>query len=174
MKNLKLISIFFLLTISVFAKDECKQLKSCADYVTILTGSKYELGKFEKKSLKVDQNLKLTNGNAEQLFVYILEQNNFFRVATSDGKYRILDKKEFQSIQFPKVMNGQIQFTLDFFTFEYTIKNSPLKDMLISIAKKNISKNGRVLENAGDDVITLVDSGANLNKIVGLLNELDK
>ncbi len=174
MKNFKMITLLFFFSFSIIAKDECKQLKSCADYVTILTGSKYDLGKFEKKSLRVDQNLKLTNGNAEQLFVYILEQNNFFRVATSDGRFRILDKKEFQSIQFPKVISGQIQFTLDFFTFEYAIKNPPLKDMLISIAKKNISKNGRVLENAGDDIITLVDSGANLNKITGLLNELDK
>ena len=139
-----------------------------------MTGAKYDLGKFEKKSLRSDPNLKMTSGNAEQVFLYILEQNNLFRVATQDNHFRIVDKKEFNLFQFPKVETANIRHTLDFVTYEYVVKDPTLKLMLMGIAKKQISKNGRVLENIGESKLTLVDNGANVLKIVGMLNELDR
>lgn len=179
MKTTKLMTLLFLISLgflqtSVWAKDECKQLKSCAEFVGLMTGAKYDLGKFEKKSLRSDPNLKMTNGNAEQVFLYILEQNNLFRVATQDNHFRIVDKKEFNLFQFPKVETANIRHTLDFVTYEYVVKDPTLKLMLMGIAKKQISKNGRVLENIGESKLTLVDNGANVLKIVGMLNELDR
>lgn len=165
---------FYFFSNEVLAKDECKQLKPCAEFVGLMTGSKYDLGKFEKKSLRTDPTIKMTNGNAEQIFVYILEQNNLFRVATTEGNYRVVDKKEFESFQFPKASGNNVRYTLDFVTYEYSVLVPELKAMLIAMAKKNISKNGRVLENVGDNKIILVDSGANINKLVGLFSELDK
>lgn len=173
-KIILFLASFVFFSFSTFSKDECKQLKSCADYVGVLTGSKYDLGKFAKKSLRVDPAIKLTNGNADQLFAYILEQNNLFRVTTASGTYRVMDKREFQSFQFPKVEGEFVRYTLDFVSYEYNVKVADLKDMLLAVAKKNVTKNGRVLENVGDNKITLVDNGANINKLVGLFSELDR
>jgi len=174
MKNTLFITFAFLFSFNSLALGECKQLKTCADYVALQTGVKYDLGKFEKKSLRVEQQFKMTSANADQLFVYLLEQNNLFRVATADGNYRILDRKEFQSFQFPKIDVQNLKFSFDFYTFEYSIKTEDSKSMLLMIAKKMISKNGRVLENVGENKITLVENGANLHRIIGVFNELDK
>ncbi len=167
-------TISLLIFINAFAKDECKQLKSCADYVGVMSGAKYELGKFERKSLRTDAAIKITNANADQVFSYILEQNNLFRVQVQDKVYRIVDKREFETFQFPKVDTHNIRYTLDFVTYEFQVKDPSLKTMLMVIAKKQISKNGRVLENVGESKLTIVDYGANVLKIAGMLNELDK
>lgn len=173
MKNTLFITFAILFSFNSFALGECKLLKTCADYVALQTGAKYELGKFEKKSLRVEQQFKMTSANADQLFVYLLEQNNLFRVATADGNYRILDRKEFQSFQFPRVQLP-VKFSFDFVTFEYEVKVADLKSMLMVLAKKNLSKNGRVLENVGENKITIVDNGANVNKLIGLFQEIDR
>lgn len=163
----------FLLSFNTLALGECKQLKTCAEFVGLQTGVKYDLGKFEKKSLRQEPQFKMTSANADQLFVYLLEQNNLFRVATADGNYRILDRKEFQSFQFPRVQ-APVKFSFDFVTYEYEVKVTDLKSMLMVLAKKNLSKNGRVLENVGENKITIVDNGANINKLIGLFQEIDK
>ena len=87
MKKVVTCSLFLMVFVhySCLAKDECKQLKTCADFVGLLTGTKYQLGNFEKRSLRLDKGLALTAGNADQLFSYILEQNNFFRIKTPEG-----------------------------------------------------------------------------------------
>lgn len=167
-------AILFTSFSTAFAKDECKQLRSCADFVGVMTGTKYDLGKFEKRSLRNDPSIKMTKGNAEQVFLYILEQNNLFRVATQDNGFKIVDKKEFETFQFPRTEAGNVKYTFDFVTYEYAVKDPSLKTMLMTIAKKMISKNGRVLENIGENKLTLVDSGANINKLHGILNELDR
>lgn len=179
MKMMKISTIIIYLLIFSFspvllAKDECKQLKSCAEYVGLLTGAKYDLGKFEKKSLRINSTLKMTNGNAEQVFLFILEENNLFRVMVQKDNYRVVDKKEFSLFQFPKAEASNLRYTFEFVTYEYAVKDPDLKLMLMGIAKKQISKNGRVLENIGESKLTIVDNGANVLKISGMLNELDR
>lgn len=174
MKKTLFITLCWIFSFNSFALGECKQLKTCAEYVGMQTSVKYDLGKFEKKSLKMEPQFKMTSANADQLFVYLLEQNNLFRVATTDGNYRILDRKEFQSYQFPKIDAQNLKFSFDFYTFEYAIKTTDLKSMLLTIAKKMISKNGRVLENVGENKITIVESGANIHRIIGVFTELDR
>ncbi len=173
MKTLYIITLLIFSTI-VSAKEECKQLKSCAEYIGVMTNVKYDLGILEKKTLRKEPSIKMTNSNAEQVFGFILEQNNLFRVRLPDGGFKIIEKKEFDAFKFPKITPNELKATFDYFSFEYDLKNTDIKEMLLLVAKKLVSKNGKVQENAGENRITVIDNGANLVKIAGIFSELDR
>lgn len=173
MKQILLISLF-LCSFSIAAEDNCKTLKACADWASSKTGAKYDLGKWEKRSLKQDKDLSLNEGNADFIFNYILQTNDLFKVKRENGVYQIIAIRDMKDFQFPVVKTEEIPASLDFYTADFLLSNKEKVANAKLVLKKLLSKNGRMLEIADANKLQIVDNGFQLNMIKLMINELNK
>jgi hypothetical protein len=170
------ISLLALLSVHAFAGDNfnCKTVKACSDWATDRTSVKYELGKFEKRSLNVDKDFSFTEGDPDFIFNYILQSNEMLRLKRESSTYQIISMRDMKDFQFPLVKAEEIPATLDFYSTEFTLSNKEkVKNAQIMI-KKFISKNGRVLEVADAPKLQVIDTGISLNAIKLIITELNK
>lgn len=158
----------------VMAEDNCKTLKACTDWVSGKTGAKYELGKLEKRGLKVEKDFSLNNGDVDFLFNYILQSNDLIRLKRDSGSFQVINLREMKDFQFPSVKAEEVPASLDYFTVEFTLADKERVANARTILKKLLSKNGRVLEVSDAPKIQVVDTGFQLNAIKFMINELNK
>lgn len=163
-----------MLSAGIHAEDNCKNLKACSEWATGRTGVKYELGKFEKRSLKMDKDFSLADGDADFLFNYILQNNDLVRLKRDNGTYQIINAREMKDFQFPTVKAEEIPSTLDFFTAEFTLGSKERVSNARTILKKYLSKNGRLLEVSDAPKLQVLETGLQLNAIKLMINELNK
>lgn len=156
------------------SEGNCKTLKSCADWATDKTGTKYELGKWDKRSLKQEKDLSLNEGNADFLFNFILQSNDMLRIKRENGNYQIIAIRDMKDFQFPVVKIEEIPAGLDFYTAEFSLSNKEKLTNAKLILKKLLSKNGRMLEIADANKLQIIDNGFQLNSIKMMINELNK
>lgn len=173
MKKLVLI-VACSLTISALAEDTCKNLKACADWATAKTGIKYELGKLEKRGLKIEKDLVLEEGDADLLFNFILQSNELLRLKRENGTYQVINAREMKDFQFPTVKAEEIPATLDYFMVEFSLSNKDRARNARVLLKKFLGKNGRMLEVADAPKLQIVETGIQLNAIRSMLTELNK
>jgi len=173
MKKLVLILVL-IASAGVLAEDNCKTLKSCADWATGKTGIKYELGKFEKRGLKIDKEFSLADGDADFLFNYILQNNDLIRLKRENGSYQIINAREMKEFQFPVVKAEEIPSTLDYFSVEFVLASKERVSNARIILKKALGKNGRLLEVTDAPKLQVLETGLQLNAIKLMINELNK
>lgn len=163
-----------LLSSIAMAADNCKTLKACSDWASGKTGAKYELGKLEKRGLKVEKDFSLNDGDADFLFNYLLQSNDLVRLKRDAGSFQIINVREMKDFQFPSVKVEEIPASLDYFTVEFTLANKERVANARTILKKLLSKNGRLLEVSDAPKIQVVDTGFQLSAIKFMINELNK
>ena len=171
-----LILILFTISIDLFAasvEDSCKILQACSDWVSNKTGAKYDLQKFDKRSLKLEKDFKLNEGDPDFLFNYILQSNDLVRIKRESG-FQIIAMKDLKDFQFPSINALEIPSNLDFYSVEFAFSNKEKVKNALLIIKKFLSKNGRVLEVANTPRIQVIDTGIHLNAIKLIVNELSK
>lgn len=161
---------------AVMAADEanCKTLKACADWVSGKTGAKYELGKMEKRTLKMDKDFSMNDGDPDFIFNYIIQTNDLIRIKRENGAYQLIASREMKDYQFPVVKSEEIPASLDYFTAEFPLSNKERIANARLMLKKILSKNGRMLEVADAPKLQIIDTGFQLNVIKLMLNELNK
>jgi hypothetical protein len=176
MKQIFMSSLFiFLLSMSAFAsEDNCKTLKSCSDWASGKTGAKYDLGKWEKRSLKQEKDLTINEGDSDFVFNFILQSNDLLRLKRENGAYQIIAIRDMKDYQFPAVKLEEIPASLDFYTAEFLLSNKEKVTNAKLILKKLLSKNGRMLEIADSNKLQIVDNGFHLNTIKLMISELNK
>ena len=155
------------------ADSVCKNLKSCAEWVQKKTNVSYELGKFEKRSLKTEKEMDLSEGDPDALFSFILSQSEFTRIKRENGSYEIISLREIKDFTFPIVKDEKIRPSLDIQAAEFHFSNKiKLKNALI-IVKKMISKNGRVVEASDGTKLFITDTGFQLFMFKNLISTLN-
>lgn len=154
--------------------DNCKTLEACANWASDKTGIKYELDKFAKRSLKIEKDFNFKEGNADVIFNYILQSNDFVRLKTEGGPYQIITMRNLKDFKVPMIKAEEIPASFDFYTTEFTLSNKEqVKNAMIMI-KKLLSKNGKILEVSDSPKIQVTDSGIYLNSIKLVIVELMK
>lgn len=170
--------LFLLLTLvslEIKAEDApCKILKSCAEWANHKTGFIYNLGKFEKRTLKIDKDFNINEGNPDLIFSYILGNNDLIRIKRDNGIFDILPIRDLKNFEFPKIKEMELVPSLDFFTMEFTLSNKEKVKNAMVVVKKFISKNGRLLESTDGTKITVTESGVQLILIKSIITELNK
>ena len=101
MKNYTLISIFALtglLSMPTFcAESSCKNLKACAEWATYRTAVKYDLGSLDRRSMKVEKEFTLDEGDADFNFSFVLLQNNMARIKSENGGFQVIQLRELKN-----------------------------------------------------------------------------
>jgi hypothetical protein len=172
---MKQLLIFTLLIMStnLLAEDSCKILKTCSEWATNKTGAKYDLGKLDKRSIKLEKDFNFNEGDPDFIFNYLLQSNDLVRIKRESG-YQIITMKELKDFQFSNVQIAEIPSALDFYSAEFNLSNKDKVKNALLIIKKFLSKNGRVLEVADSPKIQVIDTGIHLNAIKLIVNELNK
>ena len=175
LKIMTIVAMLWLLTGCASAADfSCKTLRECAVWATNRTAQPYDLGKLDKRSLKLDKDFTFSEGDADFVFNYILQNNEFVRLKNEGGGYRVIAMKEMKDFQFPNVKLEEIPPTLDFYSADFTLSSKEKVKNALSIIKKFLSKNGRTLEAADAPRIQVIDTGIQLNAIKLIINGLNK
>lgn len=156
------------------AAEQCKTLKLCSEWATAKTGAKYDLGKFDRRSMKFDKDFSLSEGEPDLLFNFLLQSNDLARIKRESGIYQIIQMKELKDFQFPIVKTEEIPSTLDFYSAEFLLGSNDKVKNAIVIIKKYLSKNGRVLEVADVSKIQIIETGIQLNMMKAIIAELNK
>lgn len=172
MKHL-LIFLLLVANSSLHAEDPCKILKACSDWATSKTGVKYDLGKLDRRSLKLEKDFSLNDGDPDFIFNYLLQSNDLIRIKRESG-FQITAMKDIKDFQFPSVLVSEIPNSLDFYSAEFSMSNKEKVKNALLIIKKFTSKNGRVLEVADSPRIQVIDTGIHLNAIKLIISELNK
>lgn len=173
--KMKCLLIFLLMNLepSLHAEDSCKILKACSDWATNKTGIKYDLGKLDRRSLKLEKDFSLNEGDPDFIFNYLLQTNDLVRIKRESG-FQIITMKDIKDFQFPSVKVEEIPNSLDFYSVEFPFSNKEKVKNAQLIIKKFLSKNGRVLEVADAPKIQVIDTGIQLSGIKLIVNELNK
>ncbi len=168
------IFLFFLVSFNLFAADSCKNLKVCTEWATSKTGIKYELGKFERRSLKLEKDFSFSEGDPDFIFNFILQSNDLLRLKRDNSGYQVIAMKDIKDFQLPSVKAEEIPASLDFFSTEFALANKEKVKNAQIIVKKFLSKNGKVLEIADAPKLQVIDTGIHLNAIKLIIAELNK
>lgn len=168
-----LIFILLLTSLNLFGDDSCKTLKSCSEWASNKTGVKYDLGKLDRRSLKLEKDFNQNEGDADFIFNYLLQSNDLVRIQRESG-FQVLPMKDLKDFQFPNVKIEAIPSTFDFYSAEFILSNKEKVKNALLIIKKFLSKNGRVLEVADSPRIQVIDTGIHLNAIKLIINEINK
>ena len=169
-----LLSLILLITsLNLVAEEPCKILKTCSEWATNKTGVKYELGKLDRRSLKLEKDFSLNDGDPDFIFNYLLQSNDLIRIKRESG-FQVIAMKDIKDFQFPSVKVEEIPASLDYFSVEFVLSNKEKVKNSLQVIKKFLSKNGRVLEVADSPRIQAIDTGIHLNSIKLIINELNK
>lgn len=152
----------------------CKNLKLCAEWATAKTGVSYALGSLEKRSLKIDKGLDLSEGDPDTMFTYLLEQSDFARVKRENGGYEIIAIRDLKQYHFPLVKLEELKPNLDYYSLELTLKNKEKVKNAMIILKKYLSKNGKILEVTDSSKIMIIDTGVQLYMLKNLAMLIDR
>ena len=161
---------------ALLASDDfnCKTVGSCAAWATHETSIRYQLDKFEKRTLKIEKDFSYKEGDVDFIFNYLLQSNDLVRVKRENALYQIVGMRDIKEFQFPSVKLEEIPSSMDFYTVEFPLSNKEKVRNALAIVKKYLSKNGRVLEVADAPKLQVIDSGINLITIKLLITELNK
>jgi hypothetical protein len=174
MKQLLVLSFIFLsFTISA-AEENCKTVKSCSEWATFKTAKRYDLGKYERRSLKLEKDFSLKEGDADFIFNFILQSNDLVRLKRDNDSYQIIALKDIKDFQFPTVKAEEIPATMDYYTTEFSLGNAEKVKNALIILKKQMSKNTKILEVADAPKLQMVATGIELNAIKLIITELNK
>jgi hypothetical protein len=151
----------------------CKNLKSCTEWVSSKTGKTYNLGKLEKRSLKVEKDLILTDGDPDTLFNFILSQSEMARVLRDNGSYEIISLRDIRDFTFPIIKAEGLKPSFDIFALEFNFSNKNKVKNAMIIFKKLISKNGRVVEATDGTKVFVTDTANQLLMFKNIADELN-
>lgn len=168
-----LIFVLLITSLNLFAEDTCKILKTCSEWATSKTGVKYDLGKLDRRSLKMEKDFSLNDGDPDFIFNYLLQSNDLVRIKRESG-FQVIAMKDLKDYQFTTVKVEEIPASLDYYSVEFILSNKEKVKNALLVIKKFLSKNGRVLEVADAPRIQAIDTGIHLNAIKLIINELNK
>lgn len=162
-----------LTTINLHAAEGCKILKDCSEWASSKTGAKYNLGKFERRSMKFEKDFTLNEGDPDFVFNFMLQTNDLIRVKR-ENSYQIIQMKDLKDFKFASVKAEEIPPTFDFYSTEFSMSNKEKVKNALIIIKKFLSKNGKALEVADAPKIQVIDTGIHLNTVKLIIGELNK
>ena len=158
----------------VTAEVVCKNVKSCAEWVTSKTGEKYILGKQEKRSLKVEKELNLNEGDPDILFSYILSQSDMARIRRDNGSYEVIALRDLKDYTFPIIKEEELKPSLDIYAMEFFFSNKEKVKNAMIVLKKFVSKNGRIVEATDGSRVIVTETADQLLMIKNIAVELNK
>ncbi len=159
---------------STSAQESCSNLKSCVTWISDKTSAKYELGAQEKRTIKLNKDFVLSEGDPDFLFNFLLVENGLVRVKRENGAYQVIQAKDIKNFQFPLVKSEEIPNSLDYYSVEFSFSNKKMVKNAMQIFKKYLTKEGRLLEVADSPKILVTDVGIQLQTLRSIAKELNK
>jgi hypothetical protein len=179
MKNYTLNLFLIIITFStilpaISAEVICKDLKTCAEWAMDKTSTKYDLGTLAKRSMKVEKDFLISEGDPDFIFNFLLISNDFARIKRENGVYQVVTARDLKNFHFTQIKEEEIPNTLDFYSVEFTFSNKLKAKNAMQIFKKYISKEGRLLEVSEAPKILVTDIGIQLQALRSIAHELNK
>jgi len=137
----------------------CKNLKSCAEWNQSKTGFIYDLGKLERRAMKVDKSLLLNDGNADLFFTYILLESDMTRIKRENGTFEIISLRDVKKYTFPFLKPEEARLNFDFYNMSFSFPSKEIAKNAAVLMKKYSSKHGRVYEATESNKVEVTDIG---------------
>ncbi|MDD4974283.1 MAG: hypothetical protein PHY93_08015 [Bacteriovorax sp.] len=175
-----ILSMMLLASMAVHA-NECVELTKCIEYVSKLTGKKYIYdARSVKGGLQASSNLEINAENADTLFTYILDLNEYARVPTAEkDTYIIVQARDIRYQPVPTInVDAQTPPKLipnyDYFMMSYKYKH--FKDGQTRMASNSLrpfmSRYSRIIEVG--DTVTVQENSAKLAKAYEIIKGTDR
>lgn len=175
--------IFFTLLLMSFTihANECVELTKCIEHVSKLTGKKYIYdARSIKGGLQASSNLEINAENADTLFTYILDLNEYARVPTAEkDTYIIVQARDIRYQPVPTInVDAQtppkVVPNYDYYMMSYKYKH--FKDGQTRMASNSLrpfmSRYARVIEVG--DTLTVQENSAKLAKAYEMIKSTDR
>lgn len=157
--------------------NSCHDVKSCVNYVAELTGAEYSSYEKLKGEVFRSKNYKITKENADNYLSELLNQNGYTRVKTGKDKYQIISARDIRYNP-TKLIDGNTKKAPnndDYYMMSYQLKNKELSSTEITRSfRPFMSRYGRIIDIKLHNQIIIQDTGRNLNRMQGLLKEIDR
>jgi type II secretory pathway component GspD/PulD (secretin) len=175
-----ILSVMLLVSFAVQA-NECIELSKCIEHISKLTGKKYIYdAKIIKGGLQTSSNVEITAENADTLFTYILDINEYARVPTAEkDTYIIVQARDIRYQPVPTInVDAQTPPKLipnyDYYMMSYKYKH--FKDGQTRMAANSLrpfmSRYSRVIEIG--DTVTVQENAAKLAKAYEMIKSTDR
>ncbi len=152
----------------------CKNLKSCAEWNQSKTGFIYNLGKLERRTMKVDKAFNLDEGNPDLLFTFILLESDMTRIKRDNGTFEIVSLREVKNYSFPSLKPEEARLNFDFYNMSFTFNSKENAKNAASMMKKYSSKYGRVFEATEGNKVEVTDVGVVLGIFQQIASAINK
>ena len=161
--------------------NECVELTKCIEHVSKLTGKKYIYdAKIIKGGLQSSSNVEINAENADTLFTYILDINEYARVPTAEkDTYMIVQARDIRYQAIPTInVDSQTAPKLhpnyDFYMINFKFKNfeNGQLRMAANSLRPFMSRYARVIE-AGN-TLSIQENAAKLEKFFEMIKGFDR
>ena len=178
---MKVILAVFLLASFAVQANECVELTKCIEYVSKLTGKKYIYDvKSTQGGLSASTNFEITSENADSLFTYILNLNDYVRLPIAEkDTYLIIHARDMRYQVFPEVnVNAQaapqLKPNYDYFMMNYKFKHFDQGQTRLAAnsIRPLLSRYARVLEVGS--VLSIQENAAKLISFYEVLKSFDR
>lgn len=173
-------SVLLLMSFAVKA-NECVELTKCIEHVSKLTNKKYIYDpRSIKGGLQTSSNVEITPENADTLFTYILDINEYARIPTAEkDTYMIVSARDIRYQALPTINVDaenppKLAPNYDFYMMSYKYKH--FKDGQLRMASNGLrpfmSRYARVIETG--NTITIQENAAKLAKAFEMIKGSDR
>lgn len=176
-----LLPLFLLFSFAAQAND-CAELTKCIETVSKLTGKKYLYSKDVKGALQASSNTQITAENADTLFTYILELNDYARVPTAEkDTYMVISARDLRYHSFPTISTDasnppKIPANNDYYMMIYRFTNylqGQGREVANSL-RPFMSRYGRIIESQAAGTVTLQENGSKLLMAYEMIKRADR
>ena len=157
-------------------KNSCKNVVSCVELVSKLTGKSYSASTKLEGKVWSSKSFKLTKENADSYLSEVLHDHGYTRVKVNDNRYRIVQARDIRYT--PTMMyNGnteKVPMSDDYVMVSYKMKDGGLTTEVTRSFRPFMSRYGRIIDMKPQGTLIFQDTGRNANRLMNLLKKLDK
>jgi len=172
---MKLIVMLSLTSIVLMAKP-CSEINECIKKVSKLTNKTYILDKDIKGTINTTDNFELTAENADYFLSEMLNILGYSRVPSDSADFTIINARDVRYVPTKLLTYGkdEIPKNHDHISVTIKLKNKYLTSDLSRNFRPFMSRYGRIIDVPKTGTLIINDTGKNIHRLIGLVNQLDK
>jgi general secretion pathway protein D len=176
MKIYFILLILTLITGAAYAKPlKCKDLSSCVNHVSKITGKKYIYITKLKGAIGKTPNFKIDKDNADKYVSLILNQNGYTRIPLGDNEFQIIQARDVRYTA-TKIYNSEkdtIPDNYDYIMVSIQLTNPGLSTEITRSFRPFMSRYGRIIDIKSSGTIIIQDTAKNISRLKKLITKVD-
>ena len=155
---------------------QCKDIRSCVELVSKMTGDKYILDKDVKGEVDVSKNFEVNEKNAELFLSEALYLSGYTRVPFDDKTWTIINSRDVRYHPMKNYIYGkdEIPQNYDHVSVVIKLKNPHIASEISRNFRPFMSRYGRIIDIKKPGIIIIADTAKNAHRLIDMVNLIDK